>query len=212
MRKLPALAVLLAVLVCMTATGCAESPDFYDIGLEVVGVMDEMVQSRDYLNLFLQNENALNLIDTEFNTGDYDKPVSVYRLVQTDPEKWLMAQLKDEERDILEALSPVLQEQIRIRVKGISLLTNQINARRGAETLSVSAALQALLDKPELETEEPEYYLFVFKKGVPVLVTFSWHQVGAMFCVLESAETESAESLQECMKAFGLEVIPVDIP
>ena len=90
MRKLPALAVLLAVLVCMTATGCAESPDFYDIGLEVVGVMDEMVQSRDYLNLFLQNENALNLIDTEFNTGDYDKPVSVYRLVQTDPEKWLM--------------------------------------------------------------------------------------------------------------------------
>ena len=99
MRKLPALVVLLAVLVCMTATGCAESPDFYDIGLEVVGVMDEMVQSRDYLNLFLQNENALNLIDTEFNTGDYDKPVSVYRLVQTDPEKWLMAQLKDEERE-----------------------------------------------------------------------------------------------------------------
>jgi hypothetical protein len=148
----------------------------------------------------------------KFNTGDYDKPVSVYRLVQTDPEKWLMAQLKDEERDILEALSPVLQEHVRIRVKGISLLTNQINARRGAETLSVSAALQALLDKPELETEEPEYYLFVFKKGVPVLVTYSWHHAGARFCVLESAETESAESLQECMKAFGLEVIPVDIP
>jgi hypothetical protein len=212
MRKLLALAVLLAVLVCMTATGCAESPDLYDIGLEVVGVMDEMVQSRDYLNLFLQNENAVKLIDTVFNTGDYDKPVSVYRLVQTDPEKWLMAQLQDEERAVLESLSPALQEQVRIRMKGISLLTNQINARRGVETLSVSAVLQALLDKPELEIEEPEYYLFVFNKGVPVLVTYSWHYVGAMFCVLESTETESAETLQECVKPFGLEVIPADIP
>ena len=39
---------IVPVLVCMTATGCAESPDFYGIGLEVIGAMDEMVQSRDY--------------------------------------------------------------------------------------------------------------------------------------------------------------------
>lgn len=212
MRRLLALSVLLAVLVCLTATGCAESPDFCGIGLEVVGVMEEMVQSKEYLSLFLNNEDSLNLLDTVFNTEDYDKPVSVYRLVQTDPEKWLMAQLKDEERDILESLSPVLQEQVRIRVKGISLMSNQINARRGMETLAVSSALQALLDKPELEIENPEYYLFVFKKGVPVLVTYSGHYAGGTFCALESSETESAETLQECMKPFGLEVIPVDIP
>ncbi len=211
MRRLLALFVLLIVLVCMTATGCAESPDFYGIGLEVIRVMDEMVQSRDYLSLFMNNEDSLNMLDTVFNTGDYDKPVSVYRLVQTDPEKWLMAQMKEEEQEILESFSPALREQVRIRLKGISLLNNQINAKRGVETLAVSSALQALLNKPELEIEEPEYYLFVFNKGVPVLVTYSWHHASGMFCALESTETESAESLQECMKSFGLEVIPVDI-
>lgn len=171
----------------------------------------EMVQNRGYLQLFLTGDNLLDLLSTMFNTGDYDTPVAVYRLYQQDPREWMKSLMTDEELDQLNALSPALQEQVFLRVSGTALLA-QLNAKQGVEVLSVVSALQALVNNPSLEEEEPVSYLFIFKKGVPVMVTYSWHQASGMFIALDAADTESQTALQAALQPYGLEAIPVDIP
>ena len=93
-------------------------------------------------------------------------------------------------------------------MQGLTLMSNRINAEKGAEVLALTSAIQALLNKPGLECEEQEYYLFIFEKGVPVLVTYGWHQAVGSFLALEKSETESAEALQGALAFYGVEVIP----
>ena len=210
-RKITAL--LCALILCLSCTCCfAESPDFYAVGLEVTGVLDQMVQSRDYLELFMSSGANWDLLETKFNTGDYDAPVAVYRLSQPDPMEWLKTIMPEEEMEKLAALSPVLQDQLMARMKGMSTLSSYVNAKGGVEILSLTSTLQAILDKPGLEPEETEYYLFLFEKGVPVVVTCGRNTASGMFLALDKSETESPEALQAALSPFGLEVSPVEIP
>ena len=211
LRAVPAVLLLIS-LIMPAAAGGTEKPDYYGIGLETVAVLDEMMNSSDYLDMILPGESYRNAIDTTFNTGDYDAPVSVYRLTREDPWEWIKTRITEAEREKLEALSPALQEQVRLRISGSGYLFNQINARKGTEALAVSSALQAVQDRPELEIEETVYYLFIFRQGVPVLVTYSRHCASGMFAALEKEETESPEALQAFLKDFGLEATPVEIP
>ena len=211
MKKILSFLLALALLLSVGTAAGAESPDYYGIGLRVTGLLSEMVQNRGYLQLFLTGDNLLDLLSTMFNTGDYDAPVAVYRLYQQDPREWMKSLMTDEELDQLNALSPALQEQVFLRVSGTALLA-QLNAKQGVEVLSVVSALQALVNDPSLEEEEPVSYLFIFKEGVPVMVTYSWHQASGMFIALDAADTESQTALQAALQSYGLEAIPVDFP
>ena len=211
MKKILSFLLALALLLSVGAAAGAESPDYYGIGLRVTGLLSEMVQNRGYLQLFLTGDNLLDLLSTMFNTGDYDTPVAGYRLYQQDPREWMKSLMTDEELDQLNALSPALQEQVFLRVSGTALLA-QLNAKQAVEVLSVVSAPQALVNNPSLEEEEPVSYLFIFKKGVPVMVTYSWHQASGMFIALDAADTESQTALQAALQPYGLEAIPVDIP
>lgn len=197
--------LLLLCMILPAAAGTAEGPDYHAIGLEVAGVMDEMVRSREYLNMFLYSENSLELVDSTFNTGDYHTPVAVYRLNQTDPQGWLMAQMKDSDREQFDALSPVLQNQIRIRMESLAVISNYFNAQRGVDFLSVASAIQARLEKPELEEEKARYYLYVFEKGIPILVSFGYHGAVGTFIGLTAEQTASPEALQLMMLPMGIE-------
>ena len=204
--------LLLAGIMMLWSAAGAENPDCIGIGLEAAGILSEMVQSRDYLNLFLTSEEALERLDSMFNTGDYAAPVAVYRLQPSDPREWIRTQLPESQLEQFDSLSPVLQEQVYARMQGVNMMSGMINAARGVEVIAVTSAVQALVKNPGLEFEEQEYYLFIFEKGVPVLVTYSWHQAVGSFLALEKSETESAEALQAALKFYGVKVIPAVIP
>ena len=211
MKKILSFFLVFTVLLSAGAAAGAESPDYYAIGLRVTGLLGEMVGSRDYLRLFLSSEDLLDLLSSTFDTGDYGTPSAVYRLIQQDPKEWMKSLMTDEELDSLNALSPALQEQVFLRVSGTALLTTQINAKKGAQVLSVVSALQALVKEPSLEEETPASYLFVFEKGVPILVSYGWHQATGMFVALDAAETASPEALKAALQPYGLEISPADI-
>lgn len=212
------MALLCAMIFCLSCTYClaeeeaAATPDFYETGLKVVSVMNEMVQSRDYLEIFMSASANLDTLETTFNTGDYDKPVAVYSLKQADAMSWLKTMMSESEQEKFNTLSPALQEQLLARASGITALSNMINGQKGVDILSLTSALQAIMNMPELEMEEPEYYLFLFEKGVPVLVTLSWHHATGMFLVLSEQEAASQETIQALLRPLGIEGLPVDIP
>lgn len=202
--------LIVVTVIMMTAAGAAEEPDFYGIGLEVARVLDEMTQSRDFLGLFFQ-DNILNAIETHLNSGDYSTPSAVYRLKLPDPLEWLLIQVPESSK-IFTSLSPVLKEQLLVRMRGVAMMANMYNAGKGSEIYAATSLLQAVLDKPGLEVEEPEYYLFIFDKGVPVLVSYGWHQAKGQFLLLDDALKGSRDLIQSALNLFDVEVIPVDIP
>ena len=185
------MALLCAMVFSLSCTYCLaedETVNYYETGLKVVGVMNEMVQSRDYLEIFMSASANLDTLETTFNTGDYDKPVAVYSLKQADPMGWLKMMMSESEQEKFNALSPALQEQLLARASGITALSNIINGKKGVDILSLTSALQAIMNMPELEIEEPVYYLFLL------------------------AEAESQETIQALLQPLGIEMSPVDIP
>ena len=208
------LALLTLICTVMTASaGCAaKDTDYFRIGLEVTKVLDEMLQSPDYLEIYMNSQKAAELARSMAEGRDYDAPVKVYRLQQRDPREWLTAQMTETEREKLASLSPVLQEQLWVRTKGPAMMANMINGRKGAEFLAVSSAMQVQLEIPDLETEEPEYYLFVFGKGVPVLVTCGRHRAGGLILALDGNETESVDSLQKTLASYGFDANLCETP
>ena len=209
------MALLCAMVFCLSCTYCLaeeETVNYYETGLKVVSVMNEMVQSRDYLDIFMSASANPDTLDTMFNTGDYDKPVAVYCLKQADALGWLKMMMSESEQEKFDALSPALQEQLLAKASGITALSNIINGQKGVDILSLTSALQAIVKLPELETEEPVYYLYLFEKGLPVLVTLSWHHATGMFLVLSEQEAESQETIQALLKPLGVEIFPVDVP
>ena len=132
------MALLCAMVFSLSCTYCLaedETVNYYETGLKVVGVMNEMVQSRDYLDIFMSASANLDTLDTMFNTGDYDKPVAVYSLKQADPMGWLKMMMSESEQEKFNALSPALQEQLLARASGITALSNIINGQKGVDIL-----------------------------------------------------------------------------
>ena len=189
-----------------------ETPDFYENGLKITNILDQMVRNRNFLDLFMASADNMELLDKTFNTGDYDKPVAVYRLNQVNMESWIKSMMADAELDLFNSLSPDLQEQLLVRTKGTSYIASIINAQQGVNIISLTSALQAQLDMPGLEPETTESYLFVYEKGVPVLVSLGWHHAAGMFLVLSEEETKSMETIQALLRPYGLEISQVDIP
>ena len=196
----------------LTAAGSGDDSTFYEIGLEVADVLNEMLQNKDFMDLFITSGSNREMLDKMFNTGDYDKPIAVYRLNQVDIMGWLKTIMSEDDLDKFNSFSPVLQEQLLSRVKGVTYLANNINAQKGMDIYAFASALQPTLSKTDLEKEEPEYYLFVYEKGIPVVVSLGWHRAAGMFLVLSEEETESLESIQAMLKPLGLEISPVEIP
>ena len=205
--------LLLLCLMTIFSCGCAEeAPDYYGIGMDVVKVMDEVLQSRDYLEMYLPNTEVLDMIDSRYNTHDYENPVAVYRLNQNDAHKWLLSQLPEKDLEKLNALSPSLQDQIWSRIEGLSYFVSMFNSKKGVEVISASSVLFVQLKKPELELEKTEYCLFVFESGVPILVSYGWHFATGQVLALDSSETESAETLQSVLEPWGIEVSLLEMP
>ena len=205
-----ALAFLLLLCIGAIPSGCNADviPGSYEIGLQVTETLGEMLQSRDYLEMFLTDEIILNRIESDLNTGDYGTPVAAYCLKPADPREWIPSVIPDSEMEKMNTLSPALQEQLWGRLEGVSYAVNMINAKKGTEILAVSSVLQVLLKKPELEPEETEYLLYVFEKGMPVLVTIGYHAATGMILALDPSDTGSPDSLQEALQPFVFEVLP----
>ena len=205
-----ALACILLICIAAASGICfaEEVPDYYSIGLDVTATLNEMLQDQDYLELFYTSDSVLSLAQTELNTGDYDSPTAVYRLTLKEPQEWILQILPESDLEKLNAMSPALQEQLWNRMRGTGYMANIINSKKGTEILALTSVIQVLLNKPELETEEAEYFLFVFEKGLPVLVTYGHHQASGIILALEQTETKSADTLLAALQPYVYEVTP----
>ena len=207
MKKLFVLVMALALLLGISPA-CAEEPDYYRIGLEAAGLLDEIVNSDVYLSLTLVMNDRLEAVREAVNTHDYDSPVAVYEVRLDDVRGFVESSLDPENKAQWDSLPDRLQEQVLLRM-GVQTFIARLNSMSGAEYISFASAANAVLRKEELTGEKAVYYLYIFEKGTPVLVSFGYHSAAASFVFIPEESRGSLSGIREALGYF--EVEPVEM-
>lgn len=205
--------ILLMSLFAMTACGKKDDKSLYEHGLDLVDTIVEAAEVEEYWEAMgIRGENFLEQIENITN-GKYKEPKKVYAL--TISHDGLSNMLEEMDLDVDE-LSEDLQNLIGNRI--FASLANQVNAQGGSETLVVSSVLNATKTFVCDKLESNCMYIYLYKKGTPVSVTFIKGEDGsvsasATFLMAETVAEDLEEALEdiEIFDELGIEIEEVDM-
>ena len=197
--------ILCAVLAAMMLTSCAGGKSPVEHGMEVVGLMDELVGNRDYLSALSGNSEVLE-IAAELDAGSYETYRSVYRIIPD----------ADRIRESLGLADVTMSDGLRTYFYNGALASviAKINAAQGLnETVaaSVCTAGRKFVCK---DITEHCIYLYTFENGTPIAVVFGKGDDGAVsasgyFILDEDADLRSLEDVQKLFEEYSPDVTVV---
>lgn len=205
--------ILLMSLFAMTACGKKDDKSLYEHGLDLADTIVEAAEVEEYWEAMgIRGENFLEQIEN-ITSGKYKEPKKVYAL--TVSHDGLSNMLEEMDLDVDE-LSEDLQNLIGNRMFGS--LANQVNAQSGSESLVVSSVLNATKTFVCDKLESNCMYIYLYKKGTPISVTFIKGEDGsvsatATFLMAESLGEDLEEALEdiEIFDELGIEIEEVDM-
>ncbi len=205
--------IFLLSLFAMTACGKKDDKSLYEHGLDLADTIVEAAEVEAYWEAMgIRGENFLEQIEN-ITSGKYKEPKKVYAL--TISHDGLSNMLEEMDLDVDE-LSEDLQNLIGNRMFGS--LANQVNAQAGSDTLVVSSVLNATKTFVCDKLESNCMYIYLYKKGTPISVTFIKGEDGsvsasATFLMAESLGEDLEEALEdiELFDELGIEIEEVDV-
>lgn len=205
--------ILLMSIFAMTACGKKDDKSLYEHGLDLADTIVEAAEVEEYWEAMgIRGENFLEQIEN-ITSGKYKEPKKVYAL--TISHDGLSNMLEEMDLDVDE-LSEDLQNLIGNRMFGS--LANQVNAQSGSESLVVSSVLNATKTFVCDKLESNCMYIYLYKKGTPISVTFIKGEDGsvsatATFLMAESLGEDLEEALEdiEIFDELGIEIEEVDM-
>jgi hypothetical protein len=197
----------------MTACGKKEDKSLYEHGLDLADTIVEAAEVEEYWEAMgIRSENFLAQMENIIE-GKYKEPQKVYAL--TVSHEGLSNMLEDMDLDV-DDLSEDLQNLIGNKMFGS--LANQVNARGGSDSLVVSSVLNATKTFVCDKLESNCMYIYLYKKGTPISVTFIKGEDGsvsatATFLMAESLGEDLEEALEdiEVFEELGIEIEEVDM-
>ena len=198
---------VLSLLACFLS-GCAvrggSSRSLYAHGLDVIGLMEEMVKNSSYGEMFGMASGEVETLRVELAAGDYTTPQAVYEITVPDTGK-LLALLG--ENNPLDSFSDSLRTFLNSRAA--SSLANQLNARQGSAALATASVYMASKTFVSSSLEHNTLYLYTFREGYSVMVSFVAGEDQAVtatgvFLMAEDFSSSSVEQLEELLKGIGI--------
>lgn len=205
--------ILLMSIFAMTACGKKDDKSLYEHGLDLADTIVEAAEVEEYWEAMgMRTDEFLEQVEN-ITGGKYKEPQKVYAL--TISHEGLSNMLEDMDLDVDE-LSEELQQLIGNRMFGS--LANQVNAREGTNALVVSSVLNATKTFVCDKLESNCMYIYLYKKGTPIAVTFIKGEDGsvsatATFLMAESLGEDLEEALEdiEIFDELGIEIEEVDM-
>lgn len=191
--------IMCAGLAALVLTSCAGGKSPVEHGMEVVGLMDELVGNRDYLSA-LSGNAEVQKIAAELDAGSYETYRSVYRVTFD----------ADRIRESLGLADVTMSEGLRTYFDNGALASviTKINAAQGLnETVaaSVCTAGRKFVCK---DITEHCIYLYTFENGTPIAVVFGKGDDGAVsasgyFILDENADLRSVPDVEELFEEYS---------
>ena len=175
----------------------------YEHGLDVVAMLEEIINSEEYVQAFSGSQEIMNVIQ-EISTGDYAAPPTVYKITLD-----MDNVLKTSDMLDMENASEALIANLKNRV--LASIVTTINARSGALTLAASSVCTTGKTFVSSEIQEEMIYLYVFEDAAPVAVTFTLGEDNAInatgnFLLYEEIPAGSVQELLEYLGAYSVEI------
>lgn len=185
---------LLAALMLLLPAGCGGSGGksrdkedenvSYEQGLELCALIGETASSEDYLDLTnAPTAPEIRQAVREIAAGRYSDPRHLYEIDFPSLEDALMGAAttkedREEARDMLRGVSDELLEELEQRLS--VMLANRLNAAMSDSFLAAASLCSASAVYVDEELDEPTVWLYVFRRGPSVLVTFLPGRDGAV--------------------------------
>ena len=163
--------------------------------------MQEMVYSDEYISLYASIEFEDEIV--KFQATDYDSPIAVYS-VEIPSAKDVLLKLGSKNIDDYDKLSDNLKEQLDHRVS-FSSIVSSINVQSGTDTMALCSLLTATKYDKDIELDKSIAYLYVFEKGIPIVVTFTKSgYANGQFVLL--SDNKSYEDISEIFNKYSCKV------
>lgn len=195
--------ILLIVLTCLP--GCSSEQQLYEFGLELTTTMSEMIESDAFAELY-KSIDFSDILD-EVNTTDYDSPDAVY--VITTPETEELLETLGADAEWWNGLSDGMKEQVENRVTFQSYISI-INGQAGTIKTAFSSVYFASKKIDNIKISKETVYLYTFKKGVPIVVTFQPNG-GATGHFLFAEDLNTLSDVRELFEPLKCTVEDLDI-
>jgi len=209
-QKIRNICILLVLSMAMLLGACSNkepSKSLYEQGLEIVSLMQEMASNEEYIT-FLSAGADLKSILLKTAEGDFSQPKAVYQVKVSESAFFELSELD------INALSEPLQENLGTRVN--LAVFNQINALGGMEELAAASVCTAGKTFVSNELTENMIYLYVYENAVPVAISFTKGENGAVsasgnFVLYDGFHTDSKSDIEQFMAEFNAQIEEVAI-
>lgn len=206
MRNSKVLMVVLMLVICLAACKTAElqnsdevtEKSLYEHGLDVIALMVESARSEEYLQVYTGSEDLIEIIKG-IGEGDFTKPKAVYEVMVPNMVLWELADYV-KMSDLSEGLRKSLEGKM------LGALATRINALSGANNLAATSVCSMGKVFVKKDLSENVIYIYTYENAVPVAVTFTAGEDGAVsaggnFIVHEEFTCGSAEEIKAFLGA-----------
>ena len=161
MKKFALVLLILCAILVFSACEKTEYPTFEEKGMEIVGVIEDIINSEEYLEVYgIRDEDVLGLIK-DAAEGDYSEAEHIYELK--------FDNLADDMVDNYNKLPRSLKDMMKNRAYGAYI--SSLNSVVGSTPL-VAASMTTASSVFATDQEENTIYIYTFEEGFPIAVTF----------------------------------------
>lgn len=188
--------VLVSVLglsACGNSKSNPETKSLYAQGLEVVQLMNEMIQSEEYINAIATD--SLKPTIQELADGNYSKPKAVYSIYASDKEIAELIEFKE-----FDNISDNLKSFVSSKL--CNALISQINSIGGVDDIAVASICSAGKTFVNEKADGNIIYLYTYDNAVPIAVTFikgddNSVSANGVFLMYDNFPCNSADEIRE---------------
>lgn len=219
MKKRIVAILLCVVMAAMCACGSnradeGETTSVCQRGLDVVSLMDEMVSSKEYVELFSSNDDIKEIAEA-IAADSYDVPTAIYRITISPEEAMVENGMTALFTKMFRAIQMKdMSEELKndVNRKLFCAITTQINAGWGDTSKLAAAAIftteATFIDE---EIKEDMIYVYVYKNAAPIAVTFIKGDGGAVsatgtYLLADELCSDSEQDVVDFFEAMGAEV------
>lgn len=206
MRSKKGICAVLLLTLIFALTGCGEKKRLVDHGMEVVELIEEAINSKEYVMIYSASEQITRVIE-EVAEGDFSELEAVYSIRIDEDDLLEMADVD------LDDMPESLQKVMKSKMAGS--VANIINARSGAEKLATSSIISMGKTFAFKEEVENQIYLYIFEDAKPIMVSFVAGEdktvsAGGTVIFADDFECDSADDVEDLLREYDADVEEVD--
>ena len=194
MKKIALIMAVLCAILVLSSCEKTEYPTFEEKGMEIIGIMEDMINSEKYLEIYGMSDDVVDIVNFAAE-GDYSEAEHIYEI-----------KISDDIEDVLGVELDGLPKSIKkiMKAKLPATFISSLNSRTGSSSIAASAMTTASITFLTDETEST-LYIYTFEDGTPIAVAYAVNDEGicsasgTFLFVTDDYDFSSAKNLEKSL-------------